>query len=102
MNLLLNAFDAIASNGEGPREVVLAAQQPDTAHVLVRVIDSGPGIAPEVLPKIFDAFFTTRGQGMGMGLAIAKSIVENHGGRIRARRNTGRGATLEFTLPVTG
>jgi signal transduction histidine kinase/PAS domain-containing protein len=101
-NLLLNAFDAIASNGEGPREVVLAAQQPDAAHVLVSVADSGPGIASEVLPKIFNAFFTTRSQGMGMGLAIAKSIVENHGGEIRAHPNSGRGATLEFTLPVTG
>jgi signal transduction histidine kinase len=100
MNLLLNAFDAIGSDGKGPREVILAADQPDAAHVLVSVTDSGSGIAPEVMPKIFDAFFTTRTKGMGMGLAIAKSIVENHGGEIRARPKPGHGATLEFTLPV--
>jgi signal transduction histidine kinase len=100
MNLLLNAFDAIGCDGDGPREVVLAAAQPDATHVLMSVTDSGPGIAPEVMPKIFDAFFTTRRQGMGMGLVIAKSIVQNHGGEIRARPNLGRGATLEFTLPV--
>ncbi len=100
MNLLLNAFDAIGSDGAGPREVVLAADQPDAAHVLLSVSDSGSGIAPEIMPKIFNAFFTTRSQGMGMGLAIAKSIVENHGGEIRARLNPDRGATLEFTLPV--
>jgi signal transduction histidine kinase len=100
MNLLLNAFDAIGSNPEGPREVVLAADQPDADHVLLSVTDSGPGIAPEIMPRIFDAFITTRSHGMGMGLAIAKSIVENNGGEIRARANPGRGATLEFTLPV--
>jgi signal transduction histidine kinase len=100
INLLLNAFDAIGGNGDGPREVVLAADRADAAHVMLRVTDSGPGIAPQVMPKIFDSFFTTRKQGMGMGLAIAKSIVENHGGEIRARPNPDHGATLEFTLPV--
>ena len=67
---------------------------------MLRVTDSGPGIPPEVMPKIFNAFFTTRSQGMGMGLAIAKSIVENHGGEIRAYRNSGCGATVEVTLPA--
>jgi signal transduction histidine kinase len=100
MNLLLNAFDAICGNSEGGREVVVSAEQPDAGHVVLRVTDSGPGIPQEVMPKIFDAFFTTRSQGMGMGLAIAKSIVENHGGEIRAYRNSGRGATVEVTLPA--
>jgi signal transduction histidine kinase len=101
MNLILNAFDAICANGDGPREVIVAASQPDTGHILLTVTDSGVGISSKVMPKIFDAFFTTKRQGMGMGLAIARSIVESHGGEIRAKSNANRGATVEFTLPVT-
>lgn len=100
MNLLLNAFDAISAGGTGPRKVGVSVARADARQVALSVTDSGPGIAPETMPRIFDSFFSTRTSGMGMGLAIAKSIVENHGGEIRARNNPDRGATVEFTLPV--
>ena len=104
INLLLNAFDAISQNGGGPREVDLTVTQnePGSMHVAVR--DSGAGIDPSIMPMLFDAFFTTKPKGMGMGLAIVRSIINNHGGRLWATRNPDRGATLEFSLPtdVTG
>jgi predicted ATPase/signal transduction histidine kinase len=100
MNLVLNAFDAVCENGSGPREVEIRAREHDTERVHIAVRDSGDGIDPKVMPRLFDAFFTTKPKGMGMGLAIVRSIVESHGGRLWATRNPERGATLEFELPV--
>jgi signal transduction histidine kinase len=70
--------------------------------VLVAVRDSGPGLSPENFDRLFDAFYTTKPSGMGMGLSICRSIVEAHGGRIEASRDVGPGATFQFTLPLTG
>jgi signal transduction histidine kinase len=71
----------------------------DSTHVLVAVQDSGPGLEPRRVEQIFDAFYTTKPQGLGMGLAISRSIVEAHGGRLWAS-NTGQGSVFRFALPV--
>jgi len=99
LNLVVNAFDSVCED-EGPREVVLRADQegPNRVHLSVR--DSGKSIDAKVIPNLFEAFYTTKPRGMGMGLTIVRSIIENHGGRTWATRNPGRGTTLEFVLPV--
>ena len=100
MNLVLNAFEAISENNDRVREVEVCARQREPGRVHVAVRDSGKGIDPETMPQLFDAFFTTKSKGMGMGLAIVHSIIENHRGRLWVTRNPDYGATMEFDLPV--
>jgi len=100
LNLILNAVQAMSESGLDVRELQISteANQPDGVIVLVR--DSGPGIHQENLDRLFDPFYTTKRAGMGMGLAICRSIVEGHGGRIWATANIPRGAAFHFTVPA--
>ena len=100
INLVQNAFDSICEGTEGPREVQVRANQSEGDSVHVTVRDSGKGIDSRLMPRLFDAFFTTKPAGMGIGLAIVRSIIDNHRGRIWATQNPDRGARLEFVLPV--
>jgi len=102
LNLVMNGVEAMASVADRPREVFIRSRQHESDKVLVAVQDSGVGIDSQNLEKIFDAFYTTKPQGMGMGLAIGRSIVENHGGRLWAVPNDGPGATFQFTLQACG
>jgi two-component system sensor kinase FixL len=99
LNLVLNAMDALDQEATEERRVVVRTRPLDAA-VEVAVSDTGHGIPADRLPKLFDAFFTTKADGLGLGLAIARSIVEAHGGRIWAEDHGGRGATFRLTLPA--
>jgi signal transduction histidine kinase len=99
LNLVLNALEALAPVRARPRQVWIRVRPEAADTVLVAVEDTGVGIAPEQLDQIFTAFYTTKAQGLGMGLAISRTIVEQHGGRLWAAANSGNGATFQFTLP---
>jgi two-component system sensor kinase FixL len=101
MNLLINAIQAMASVTGQPREVLIRSRRHDANQVVLEVVDSGIGITPENADRLFSAFFTTKPDGMGIGLSICRSIIEAHGGRIWASPNTGPGVTLQFTLPLS-
>jgi PAS domain S-box-containing protein len=98
LNLIMNGVEAMSSVGDRPRELLVRSRQHESDQVLVAVQDSGIGIDSQNLDKIFNPFYTTKSQGMGMGLAISRSIVENHGGLLWALPNDGPGATFQFTL----
>ena len=100
LNLTLNAIEAMHLIPEGSRELIISSSKNDLRAVLITVQDSGVGLAPENLDRLFDAFYTTKPDGMGMGLAISRSIVEAHGGRIWAVPNSPRGAVFQFNLPI--
>jgi len=98
LNLIMNAIEAMSAIEDRPRELVVRTQSGEVDQVCVTVQDSGIGLDPQSMGRIFDAFYTTKSQGMGMGLAISRSIVENHGGQLWAVPNEGPGATFQFTL----
>jgi signal transduction histidine kinase len=100
LNLLTNAIDALRGSDEGPRELLVSSGRDDAQGVLVSVRDSGAGLDPEGLESLFEPFHTTKPDGIGMGLAISRSIVEAHGGRLWATPNAPRGAVFQFTLPL--
>jgi signal transduction histidine kinase len=100
LNLLLNGLDAMPDAGGGDRSLLLRTNRAGAESVQVAVLDSGIGIDETALDQVFQAFYTTKAAGMGMGLTIARAIVEAHGGRLEARNNPAGGATFSFTLPV--
>jgi PAS domain S-box-containing protein len=100
LNLILNAIEAMGGIDEGARELRINTERAAAGGVLVTVRDSGPGLDPEDVEQVFTAFYTTKPKGMGMGLAICRSMVEAHGGRMWASENEPRGAVFQFTLPL--
>jgi C4-dicarboxylate-specific signal transduction histidine kinase len=98
LNLVLNAVEAMGAVESGARELLISTAK-DHTGMLVAVHDSGPGIDPTQPERVFEAFYTTKSSGIGMGLAICRSIIEAHGGRLWAEANEPRGAVFQFTLP---
>ena len=102
LNLVMNAMDSMRDTPPEMRSVSIATRSTGEGHIEVAVRDRGHGIAPEHHDRLFESFFTTRKEGMGLGLSIARSLVNAHGGRIWAENNPEGGATLRFTIPVEG
>jgi two-component system, LuxR family, sensor kinase FixL len=102
LNLIINGIEAMRSVTDRPRNLLVRTQRDESGHVMVSVQDSGTGIDPQNVDRLFDAFYTTKSEGMGMGLSISRSIIEAHGGQLWALANNGHGATLQFTLPANG
>ncbi|HTR12815.1 MAG TPA: ATP-binding protein, partial [Roseiarcus sp.] len=100
LNLILNALEAMSAMSEGSRELLIGAGITEEGDVLAAVRDSGPGLTPAILEHLFDAFYTTKPNGLGLGLSICRSIIEAHGGRLWASANAPRGAVFQFTLPT--
>ena len=100
LNLIINAVEAMSGIGEDLRELVITSSTAGSGHVLVTVQDSGPGFGSTDLEQVFEAFYSTKPGGLGIGLSICRSIIEAHGGRLWASENVPRGASFHFTLPV--
>lgn len=101
INLLMNGMQAMINAKTKNRTLRLSLKNSAMGEVLIEIQDNGPGIAPDQMSKLFEAFYTTKAEGMGMGLSICKSIIEAHGGRIWATSEQGEGATFHLSLPVT-
>jgi C4-dicarboxylate-specific signal transduction histidine kinase len=100
LNLIVNAVEAMSGASDGTRELLVSSRKADPGGVLVGVRDSGPGLAPETLEHVFDAFYTTKPGGLGMGLSICRSIIQAHRGRLWASANLPRGASFQLALPA--
>jgi signal transduction histidine kinase len=99
LNLMMNAIESMVGEKRGYRELHVASEK-DDAQVMLTVRDTGHGFDPDARDRIFEAFFTTKAHGMGMGLAISRSIVETHGGRLWATESEIRGSAFRFTIPT--
>jgi len=100
LNLVVNAIEAMRSQGEGSRELMICTRKTDLNDVLIEVLDSGPGVLPATVAKLFESFYTTKPTGLGLGLSICRSIVEAHNGRLWASSNVPQGAIFHFTVPA--
>ena len=101
LNLVMNGIEAMQPVEDRPRELLIRSVQDETQQVRVSVTDCGVGFSAENADRLFTAFFTTKSNGMGMGLSICRSIIEGYNGRLWAKRNPSHGATFQFTLPVS-
>jgi C4-dicarboxylate-specific signal transduction histidine kinase len=99
LNLILNAVEAMSSMDARARELLISTEPTETNGAIVAVSDSGPGIDPDRLKRVFEAFYTTKRSGLGMGLSICRSIIDAHGGRLWAEANAPSGAIFKFTIP---
>jgi signal transduction histidine kinase len=102
LNLIVNAIEAMRDAKDHRRELQLSTEADPAGGVRLAVRDSGPGLDPAGLERLFEAFYTTKAEGMGMGLAICRSIIEAHGGRLWACANEPKGAVFQFVLPANG
>jgi signal transduction histidine kinase len=100
LNLVMNAIEAMSTDTNVPRMLYVRSQGEGPGGVLVTVEDSGPGISPESIDRLFEAFFTTKPSGMGMGLSICRSIINAHGGRLWVSPGSPRGTVFQFTVPI--
>jgi PAS domain S-box-containing protein len=100
LNLIMNAVEAMSGVSDGPRELLISTRNAEPGGVLVEVRDSGPGFAPAALERVFEAFYTTKPSGLGLGLSICRSIIDAHGGRLCATRCEPRGTLFQFTIPA--
>jgi C4-dicarboxylate-specific signal transduction histidine kinase len=100
INLVMNGVEAMQPILDRPHELVIRSDRDQAQRLAVDVVDTGVGICADSADKLFNAFFTTKSSGMGMGLSICRSIVEAHGGRLSAANNAGPGARFQFTLPL--
>jgi two-component system sensor kinase FixL len=101
LNLILNAFTAMSNPEHVARHLIVRTNSIDESNVLIQVQDSGTGITPHQLERIFDPYITSKPDGLGMGLSICRTIIERHRGKIWAANNPDRGATFSITLPIT-
>jgi signal transduction histidine kinase len=102
LNLINNAVQAMSRVGVESRKLLIRSSRTDPDDIVVSVSDTGPGLDPANLEHTFEAFYTTKPGGLGMGLSIYRSIIEAHGGRLWASANTPRGATFQFAVPLEG
>ncbi|HEY1941204.1 MAG TPA: ATP-binding protein [Roseiarcus sp.] len=99
LNLIINAIEAMSGMNEGPRELIVSGDRTEAGGVLISVRDSGPGLTRSIQENLFESFHTTKPNGLGLGLSISRSIIEQHGGRLWASANAPRGAVFQFALP---
>jgi signal transduction histidine kinase len=100
LNLIINAFEAMSDISQGARELLVSTGKAGADGVFVAVRDSGPGLAPATVERLFESFYTTKPGGLGLGLSICQSIIEGHGGRLWADTNEPRGAVFQCTVPA--
>lgn len=100
VNLLRNGLEALHDCGSEPPRLIICTSQNDSNEIVVEVKDNGVGIPPNMAERVFDRFYTTKPEGMGMGLSISQSIIENHSGRLWVSQGSGRGTSFHFTLPI--